>query len=585
MEVEYKASSGLQTAWLLATLGSKASSRSKIIRKEEIMQVSIPRICRELIEQPETNIKYQSHILHGISIIYTTKTSHVLNDVNYIQMRLQNSHRFLSKESLEKPSNVSSKRGRYLEDDANFYLNLDSMPELDLDLDLDLGTCQDDNSAAKRRKLQIAKFDQNEFPVTFENKIEQVGGLAFALSMNEQESKEVDGFFDTSFNFGGFRNGNEEELLQDQKHGVRMEFDEEGNLQEIRQKEMQNELLQNGGDDDDGDANFDLEISRLQQEDGLNSSSQEFGMEQEFQMSTNAVSNQAQTSGGGSSSRLAQNRLYKLRLDNESTMPRDEAILNHYNYIHNMKQRMPCKIHNISEIIESINHSYLRPWVRGTNNTLVNSMLEESISRTMGVYQRTEIMENEASEQARNAQHIERSRNYDQSVLEYGEELRLQDEVFEEDLLGMDLNLEQSDENNEQEQEQEQVDIDHEENHHNHQEISFEFSRSSSINSSEVEKSLTPRLNHFVKYFKSKSIELESFDVDCNTYQLKFSELVPEITTPTHETAPVSKKLAANAFASILFLASKGLMEIKSKVPSQENQLLKACDITMVMSL
>lgn len=79
---------GLSTAWLLATLGSKTSYR-RLVRKD-ILSISIPQTC-EIIGNPQSTIplRLSSNLLYGVSLMYKQKIDYFLSDVSLIKTKLQ----------------------------------------------------------------------------------------------------------------------------------------------------------------------------------------------------------------------------------------------------------------------------------------------------------------------------------------------------------------------------------------------------------------------------------------------------------------------------------------------------------------
>lgn len=63
---------GLSTAWLLATLGSKTTYR-RLVRKD-ILSISIPQTC-DIIGNPQSTIplRLSSNLLYGVSLMYKQK--------------------------------------------------------------------------------------------------------------------------------------------------------------------------------------------------------------------------------------------------------------------------------------------------------------------------------------------------------------------------------------------------------------------------------------------------------------------------------------------------------------------------------
>ncbi|CUM46926.1 uncharacterized protein AC631_01974 [Debaryomyces fabryi] len=79
---------GLSTAWLLATLGSKTTYR-RLVRKD-ILSISIPQTC-DIIGNPQSAIplRLSSNLLYGVSLMYKQKIDYFLSDVSLIKTKLQ----------------------------------------------------------------------------------------------------------------------------------------------------------------------------------------------------------------------------------------------------------------------------------------------------------------------------------------------------------------------------------------------------------------------------------------------------------------------------------------------------------------
>lgn len=79
---------GLSTAWLLATLGSKTTYR-RLVRKD-ILSISIPQTC-DIIGNPQSTIplRLSSNLLYGVSLMYKQKIDYFLSDVSLIKTKLQ----------------------------------------------------------------------------------------------------------------------------------------------------------------------------------------------------------------------------------------------------------------------------------------------------------------------------------------------------------------------------------------------------------------------------------------------------------------------------------------------------------------
>ncbi|CAK9438393.1 uncharacterized protein LODBEIA_P26170 [Lodderomyces beijingensis] len=578
MELVQASSSGLHTAWLLATLGSKASTRNKMVKKDDILKVSIPDLCQELLDKEESNIKYCSQILYGISILYKSKISYILNDINYIQLRLQNSHHFFTHFNPEQlqTTRIPKKNSRFYENDSTFHVNLDFTPLADLErigIEFDKG----EDPAAKRRKIEIAEFDRSDFPAFHGSLPPAVEGLAFALSLNEEETREVDAFMDAPIDLD---NPHEQSFKEPngENQNLNLEFDEDGHLQEIDNRELLDDPMGAGNPD------FDLEVSRLDGEGEAdhdpNHERSESAAEQEFYLSTNTVSEQLRAANERSTierqnQNQNQNQNHRLRVDSESIVSRNELMKSHLNYIATMlSRRMPSQLHTVKEVYKEHNNqtTTLRPWQR--SNNLQFPVLEDSISRTVEMHRRTEIMAGEASEQARNVQEAETERHrFSSDNLFGGEDAELRD-PFNEGMLEMDFNSEL---------EQELVHQPRDDLNQSSDRIRGSPS-CSNFGSQGMADSLTARLNHFMEYFACKSLELNTFDAVENSYRLKFSDLAPPRAGRRESgLEPVSKRLCTNAFASVLILATNGLLTIETNPLALERNLLGPDDIKLTM--
>ncbi|QLG74847.1 hypothetical protein HG535_0H01740 [Zygotorulaspora mrakii] len=88
---------GVTTVWLLATLGNASRSVSTIsnsgsssVKKKDILGVSIPQTC-EVIQSNDLHLplRYVSNLLYGVTVCYHRKTEYVLNDVTGLVTQLQ----------------------------------------------------------------------------------------------------------------------------------------------------------------------------------------------------------------------------------------------------------------------------------------------------------------------------------------------------------------------------------------------------------------------------------------------------------------------------------------------------------------
>lgn len=156
---------GLQTAWLLATLGSKMNKKNI---KKEILQICIPQVCNELLQvSREKNIRYSSNLLYGISLMYKSQMNYFMNDISLVKTRLRkdfllrnfdsyNTDEMLTTIKIDMNSGKNSYNPNiFLENDPAFNIEIDLFPLLDL---------TQDEPLRKQRKLQIHNYDQKLFP-------------------------------------------------------------------------------------------------------------------------------------------------------------------------------------------------------------------------------------------------------------------------------------------------------------------------------------------------------------------------------------------------------------------------------------
>ena len=617
----------LQTAWLLATLGSKASSRSKIIKREDVLQTLIPKLCNDLVEQKQCNIKYSSHILYGISILYTTKISYYLNDVNYMQLRLQNAQRSLKcvknagnlgngcvNDGLENSTTTfKRKRQAYMEEDPAFLVQLDLMPSLQFDFDFDfdfdfeskLNVNDPAAFLAKRRKVEIAEQDKLDFPLFVNTNYgydSVVGkGLAFALLGNEPV-QEVEKYLDTPLQ--DFSNGKDD--LEVAPH-INLEFDEDGHLQEILPNtsgSFSNKDKWEGLDIGDIAPYDDYHIETNQKRNTNNAQ-----LDPDFQMLNSIDTNRASHINDFEVSNV-QEQSFKLKVDEVPFITRQDVVENYTHYIPTMiRRKLKASTHTAKDIFEAVDKSSIcLKFQQKSLNLNINSIIDDTLSRTIEVQQRTEIMANEASEQARNVEaqepsefrrymynggNNEDSDNDSEDInngLQFDDVLRDREREgegrlsvsasaggsgvnamdsyggnFGENSFGNDIHLEGvlvMDE--EQHDSDVSIRID---------EVDYNYSRGS-MSSSEVyhnnsiNNNMAPRLKHFVQYFINKLREMRTHDSSSNICRLQFLDLapLPENETKGTNVAPICqgipKKLATNVFASLLVLANNGIMQI-----------------------
>ncbi|KAI5961567.1 hypothetical protein KGF57_001692 [Candida theae] len=602
MELIANQSKGIQTAWLLSTLGSKASSRGKIIRKDDLLKISIPDLCTELIEYhhrdgSEVNIRFSSNVLHGISILYGSKTAQVLSEVTQVQLRLQSSFLYMAtrpNDQLVKRGRANSlKRSEVLGNDQAFQVGWDLMPQSQLS-GLGFDVDDDDEPEVKRRKLEIAEFDLREFSIFDSTTGVDTGcitGLGhFALAIDRQTDANFENV-ELSMHVDNNKNNNNSD--DDHDH-VNLQFNEDGQILETEELEpgidhissvdIEVEHSRRGVDlwqitelsqqEDNDDVNATLHDLSFQQEDGLE------GRGTNLQPTTRR------------SFRVPKR---KLVTDENISLTRDFIINHHDNYTTIMNYRafnVPFgRGRQLQQVYQSLNSTRFRPWVNGSSVRNFNSSsIEETINRTMGIRHRTEIMAHEASEQARNSQvlmEMERSRMLpsDDDLSHDLDQVDLRgvenDETnFDAAMLDLDFDLDGSRGEGDGKNDDDKDDDDDEDDDDSfHQSSSFSLSS----DGENLQPHLIPRLKKLVKYFVQRSVELgKAADSQEESYHLTFKELVPV----RYNNEANTKRIAAGAFSSVLFLTNKNIVSIDVKSDtSTTNELFlsKSNDIHLTL--
>jgi len=588
MDIITNQSRGLHTAWLLSTLGSKTSSRNKIIRKDDLLNILIPELCKELINCHRdsiagVNIRFSSNVLHGISILYGSKITHVLSEVTHVQLRLQNAYFQLSTKRCDQLMKHDGARGLkradFLENDYAFYVEHDLMQLCDVS-----GLEIEDNPDTKRRKLEIAELDLREFTI-FDNTGEVTstsGGAGlgpFGVA--------IDDHMEMDFSEASLALPNAHRRLVDDEL-VNLQFNEDGEILEIGQPEVTTDLSLLVGKE--------VELSRRLLEDDSVERVASYGgshstEEENFDVAVQDLVFQAGASPerqhpnlqatGSTSFRIPKR---KIVIDENTSLTR-ESIINHYDSyatIMKYKSSFVPQRRQVQQVYQELNMTNFRPWANG-NNGIRNSnssSIEESINRTMGIFHRTEIMANEASEQARNSQlamEVERSRilqSYDDDELSGNlEEIghRNSDGVethFDATVLDLDFNFDDESRLEEREQEGDGALVE-----------SSSFSLSS--DDKNLQPNLTPRLKKLIKYFVQRLVDLgKSNNSQGKECVLTFTELVPV----RDENEINTKKIAAGVFSSILFLANKNIVSISVEPHKRtEINLVRSDDIKLTL--
>lgn len=141
----------IATVWLLSSLGASHNSN---VKKREIVKVSIPHACEVLASTQVTiPLRHTGQLLYGVTVCYERKTGFILSDVNTLRDALQ--RQWIGLKPLGKTSNASNASGKrnivsnqvitetdnnFLQDDPNFDVMLQLKMNNGLDFLNNLGS-------------------------------------------------------------------------------------------------------------------------------------------------------------------------------------------------------------------------------------------------------------------------------------------------------------------------------------------------------------------------------------------------------------------------------------------------------------
>ncbi|KAK6607483.1 hypothetical protein H4I96_03718 [Botrytis cinerea] len=133
---------GIATVWLVATLGSKSSTK-KITRKA-ILDVDVKKACNTILEpDAPMALRLQSNLLYGVSRVYGQQVGYVLSDTIHVEQNLRGLGKMLTG-SLDLEIVKVKPAQLMLMDDPAFDPNL-PLPELILDHNFDIDAHQSQN--------------------------------------------------------------------------------------------------------------------------------------------------------------------------------------------------------------------------------------------------------------------------------------------------------------------------------------------------------------------------------------------------------------------------------------------------------
>lgn len=192
----------LQTAWILATLGFKVSTKKPM--KKDIIIASIPQVCQDLIDIcHEKNIRYSANILYGISLIYKSKISYIVNEILLISTKLKREliAKTLISSTVQEYEETSfsepiHRRAAqiYLLNDAAFDVRyFPPLPYIE----------EGELPQHKRRKMEIRRLDYELFGSTEETAYHETSIEFGNLSFNGGTTDSVDLTFDLDYSSQG----------------------------------------------------------------------------------------------------------------------------------------------------------------------------------------------------------------------------------------------------------------------------------------------------------------------------------------------------------------------------------------------
>lgn len=590
-------STGLQTAWLMATLGSKINNKTSV--KRDILTTSIPQVCEELIGiSKERNIRYLSNMMYGISMLYKSKINFFLNDVAFVNAKLNRD--VLQLHRLEKTYNVANvfeqvvKKQVLLENDPNFNIEIDFIPSA---IDFIEEMEYDENQKVKRRRrLEILQMDQMQFPTEnctslfqINDKTKNGSRSIFDVNSSRDESALVDDLFNRSINYSTIT-----------QEDVQFEFNNDGDIVSTNNNiEEVNDLL----------VDLDLENNNLSQDileerqDNLNITNDPHFLVSEQQSNSSSPSVAQEPSSIVTCTTKVtgtKRKLQRLLVDEISQITIPQSILEEA--VRTYEQRM-LDIHTdkfeiqhddqmkVNEIMEALNPNF-SPFLNFVNRlTLANSLYNEPVNTT-----RNETLTFNSTlvhSMLREIGVIRRVETLNIPEYEIGRDviLRSFEEYREEEVNDFEL-----DQNIEQELENEAADLSTLSNDVFNLSFGNLESRSGvstkgaqtyvpaeSSQQSEEESNHTKLLkfhqliqsrtrtygNLYENVHRENTTFSQPFGIGSTTnegqyYTIKFSDLIPSRSKTINEELeiPITRTLAANSFASILALATNDMVGI-----------------------
>ncbi|KAI0105640.1 Rec8 like protein-domain-containing protein [Nemania sp. FL0031] len=146
---------GVATVWLVATIGSRSSTR-KVTRKA-IQEVDVQRACGKILEPgAPIALRLQGNLLYGISRVHNQQCTYLIADAKKIQDQINFSFRTIFNNQLDPEAGKARLESNLVEDDPEFIPNL-QLPQFDLEtLVIGQGNTQKTSSQMSPQSSQLS---------------------------------------------------------------------------------------------------------------------------------------------------------------------------------------------------------------------------------------------------------------------------------------------------------------------------------------------------------------------------------------------------------------------------------------------
>ncbi|KAK6454004.1 sporulation protein [Scheffersomyces xylosifermentans] len=592
-------SSGLQIAWLLGTIGSKLNTKKSI--KQDILEVSIPQVCEELISvSTRKNIRYTSNILYGIALLYNSKINYFLNEVSFIKAQLNRDLLSLAANNgrynnANLNSQIVSKVGQiFLENDPEFNIVADLVPQIDF-----LEEMENSINSHKRRKLDIMFLDNTNFPTdnstVFIHGISNVTSTTTKLFDTATHDDVVNEFLDQSFAIGNETTASSH--IPHEELGIEFDFDFDG--PDLEGNKHSNQLI-------------DFEIEGLR--DDIVENTEEAVIYDNISNDTNfklsGISNPKEPLKhhilGESSTSQKRKREYQfllVDLQEKLTISEDELRAEEIRYDNTISRRISDHITSNTELrlIEILDGLYIRS---SPFSNLVKNLVHPTLYNWND--QAESITQNLTSihSMIRELNVSRRVNKLNDPEFEVGRDIIPADfDIFRaEDPTEINFSGEEPDDRTLVSNDVFNLSFGSLESYDGKSGPSTKGNQRSADSSEEDDKTHFNKLVRFfdlittrseaigVKYV-SNALSLEDFEENTEMgvssssreyYSIRFSQLIPNISAS--DQMPISKNLAANSFHSVLSLATRNIIAIIADPPT-DNEITPAHSIQIISKM